>query len=329
MLPQLLWRNRFVGTTAFFGAWLGADNFLYPSFKGWMEGQATKDANAEAAKYGDTFSPEQAKMDELLLQEMGVDLSDRRAMDTYNTVVASQKDQPDGTLISAPIIGVRRAFGMSFIGDDVKADYAMQAHRTDLNRALLHKRYHQFQEAQQATAQWQQEQRALIEQDEQKILELYAQGFATVPQLKKEAHQIYQAYIKEFLSAQTEQDGLQASERFNRQIGKVISQAAEWDNALKTAESLISQAEMLYAAVPQLVTPALKGKVRQALRTYAMAASAAIATDNEAARKKAETQLSQTLDGIWAELDAAYKALVTPSTTSYGVGFDPDAATAN
>ncbi len=334
LAPQLLWRNRFAFTTAFFGAWMGADRVLYPPFKGWMEGQATKDANEEIAKYGDTFSPQEAKMDELLLQEMGVDLSDKRAMNTYNDVLAAQPDQPDGTLIAAPIVGARRVMGMSFIGDDVKTDYAHQAQRTDLNRALLRRNYSRFQTNQQATAQWKKEQRQTIEQDEQKILAMYAQGFAQLPRVKKELHAAYETYAKEFLAAQTQEQATQASERFNKNVEGLISQAAEWDSALKTAESLITQAKALYAAEPGLITRHVENYIRQALRTYAAQRCAALQAANpQAAADQAAQTLEETLNPLWIGLSVQYRALhpeeqpaQPQENVGYGVDFDPNAA---
>ncbi len=329
LAPQLLWRNRFGITTALFAAYAGADRLIYPPFKSWMEGQATKDANEEIAKYGDTFSPDQAKMDELLLQEMGVDLSDKRAMTAYNDVLAAQPDQVDGTLFSAPIIGARRAMGMPFIGDDVKADYEHQAVRTDLNRALLHRNYNRFKEGQQATAQWQQEQRAAIHEDEQKVLSLYAQGFAALPQVKQQLHKVYQNYAKEFLAAQTQEEATQASERFNAQIGGLITQAAEWDNALKTAESLIAQAKKEYADMPRLITPEVEKYIRQNLRTYAAERCAALQTANpQAAAQQADKKLEQALQVLWYGLSVQYQ-MEHPAPAEqggYGPHFDPNAA---
>ena len=334
LAPRLLWRNRFAATTAFFGAWMGGDRLLYPPFKSWMEGRATKDARQEIAQYGDTFSPQQAKRDELLLQEMGVDLSDQRAMTTYNDVLAAQPDQPDGTLLTAPIIGARRALGMSFLGDDVKVDYAQQAQRTDLNRALLHRNYNRFKEGQQATEKWQQEQRAAIEQDEQNVLAMYAQGFAVLPQVKDSLHRVYQMYAQEFLASKTQQEAQQAAERFNQRGGILITQAAEWDNALKTAEDLIVQAKELYAAEPGLITPQVENYIRQALRTYAAKRCDALQAANpQAVADKAAQDLETTLSPLWVRLSVQYRALHPEEQPAqpqegveYGVDFNPNAA---
>ena len=327
LAPQLLWRNRFATTTAFFGAWMGADHLLYPPFKGWMESQAMNDANKEIAKYGDTFSEQQAKMDELLMQEMGVDLSDKRAMSAYNDVLAAQPDQPDGTLIAAPIVGARRALGMSFVGDDVKADYAHQAQRTDLNRALLHKRYTQFKDGERATASWQKEQREAIAQDEQTVLSMYAQGFAAQPQLKTELHKVYESYAKEFLASKTQDEATKAGERFNQQTAGLITQAAEWDNALKTAESLIAQVKKEYAAMPGLISPEVEKYIRQSLRTYAQARCAALQAANvQAAAKQADKQLEETLNALWYGLALRYQLENPASTEGYGVDFNQNAA---
>ncbi len=319
LAPQLLWRNRFAATTAFFGAWMGADRLLYPPFKSWMEGQATQDAKAEIAKYGDTFSPQQAKMDELLLQEMGIDVSDQRTMSAYNDVLAAQPDQPDGTLIAAPIVGVRRAFGMSFIGDDVKADYAAQAQRTDLSRTLLHRNYNQFQQNQQATAKWKKEQQAAIDEDEQKILNMYAQGFAAAAQLKTALHATYQAYAKAFLNSKTQAEAEQASQQFNEKVGPLITQVATLEYELKesaqSAENIIAQVKSLYPS--ELVTPQVEKQIRQAWRTYALARYAAAQSANpQAQAEKAAQALSDTLAQLWAELG---------SRVEYGVGFDHNA----
>ncbi len=315
LAPQLLWRNRFGITTALFTGYAGADRLLYPPFKGWMEDQATKDANEEIAKYGDTFSPDQAKMDELLLQEMEVDLSDKRAMSAYNDVLAAQPDQVDGTLFSAPIIGARRAMGMPFIGDDVKADYEHQAVRTDLNRSLLRRNYIRFKEGQQATAKWQKEQRAAIKQDEQKVLAQYPQAFAFQPDLKRQLHEVYETYAKEFLASQTQDEATQASERFNKQVGLVLAQVNEYDYAAKQTEVLIMQAEAFY---PGLVTPAVKNRIRQALRTYAQTRCRALQSANPTAlAQKAADEVGQTLGNLWEELNARL---------GYGVDFDANAA---
>lgn len=332
LAPQLLWRNRFATTTAFFGAWMGADRLVYPFFKDWMIGQVTDDAKQEIAKYGDTFSPEQAKMDELLLQEMGVDLSDKRAMSAYNDVLAAQPDQPDGTLITAPIVGARRALGMSFIGDDVKEDYEHQALRTDLKRALLHRSYTQFKEGQKATAAWQEEQREAIEQDKQQVLEMYAQGFAALPQVKKDLQTVYDTYTKEFLAAQTQQEAEQASERFIQQTDLLVAQAAEWDSALKTAEDLISQVKEAYSNVPGLITPQVEKYIRQVLRTYAQERCAALQTNNPQAMDEANQKVQERLKEMWNTLNGSINPiLVAPAPAAaeqkgYGPNFDPHAA---
>lgn len=325
LAPQLLWRNRFAATTAFFGAWVGADHLLYDPFSNWMEGQATKDAQAEIAKYGDTFSPKQAKIDEVLLEEMGVDVSDKRAMDTYNSVLAAQTDQKDGTLMTAPIVVARRALGQTnvgealgvgidFIGANIKADYAAQAQRSDLNRALLHRNYNQFTKNKEEAAKWQKEQRAAIEQSEQEMLKIYAQVFAAAPNLKTTLHALYQTYAKEFLNATTDQEFARANERFNKQFESLLAQVSTWQGAMQGAEQGIMEAKVLFS---ELVTPSIEKQIRAAWHTYAQMRCSALRTNNTQAAEQANAQLRETLDGVYKQIYAGL---------GYGVDFDPNAA---
>ena len=125
---------------------------------------------------------------------------------------------------------------MPFIGEGLKEDYAYQASRVDLNRALLRQRYAQFQENKPAMEQWRQEQREMIEQDQQALLELYAPALEAAPQLKEEVNRIYKNYEDGFLNAPTDAVAMQASERFNQQMDKWQLKAQMWASAKVYAE---------------------------------------------------------------------------------------------
>ncbi|MBR2081672.1 MAG: hypothetical protein IJ876_01470 [Elusimicrobiaceae bacterium] len=323
LLPQMLWRNRFSISTGVLGAWYGADYVVSSPFLGWMQNEALKDANAEIAKYGDTFDPQRAKMDELLLQDLGVDLSDQRAMGTYEAVMQAQKPQNEGMLITAPIVSASRIAGRSFLDDATKVDYAYQAHRVDLNRALLTQRHNQFTENKKATAQWQQEQRALIESSEQQLLAMYAKGFAALPQVKKDLHRAYQTYAQEFLACATQEEATQAGERFNQNTETLILQAAIWDGALKEAESLIAQFKADYSAMPDIVSPAVQQRIRQAARTYATQRCEALQVTNQQAQAAQVAQAEQQFQGILYQI--AIELQFQYQNIGYGASFDPNA----
>ena len=315
LAPQLLWRNQFGIAVAGLGAWYGADYLAYPVLQSWMEKEATKDVQAEIDKYGDTFSPEQAKKDELLMEEMGIDRSDTRAMTTYNAVLAAQPQESAGALFSAPVVVTRRALGMPFIGEGLKEDYAYQASRVDLNRALLRQRYAQFQENKPAMEQWRQEQREMIEQDQQALLELYAPALEAAPQLKEEVNRIYKNYEDGFLNAPTDAVAMQASERFNQQMDKWQLKAQMWASAKVYAEQKIEEFKMMFHVQ---VTPEVEQTIYEAYYTYAQQYCEALeAQDSQAQINKASRKLNKTLEKLFNKLYGSIE---------YGVDFNPHAA---
>lgn len=341
LVPQLLWRNRFANTTAFFGAWIGADHLVYPPFRAWINDQAEKDYRKEMNKYGDTFSEHQAKMDELLLKEMGADMTDKREMTAYNDVLAAQPEEKEGTLVVAPILATRRALGMEFVDDASKAALENQARKTDLNRAILRRTHSIVEQNKQVEAQnkasMEQMHQALA-QDEQQLLAEYPLGFAAVPGATKKVHKAYEKYADQVLAARTDAQVETAKNKFNQALQPVLTQVTTYQDVLAEAEALIKEARQKYAQTPDYFTPKIEKQIRVLYKNYAqdlLKIDLSKPTDVQVQQSVA-AQLKR--DGAFQQLmiqmqrdhqtkhPEYYQAQPTSALPEYGAEFDPNAA---
>ena len=316
LVPQLVWRNRFVGTSAFFGAWMGLDHVAYPAYRHWLEGEANDDTQKELNKYGDTFSPQQAKMDELLMQQLGIDNSDKRAMTTYQEVMQAQEEQKDGTLISAPIVMTRRAMGMELVDDATRTSYANQAQRIDFNRARLKQMHTALQQTQEASKKERREAerkfKAELDDAYNQILAMYPYGFAAQPQAKKQLKQLFAQYTKDALAATTEQEQNQIDTRFLQQRDQILLPVDVWDAVLQGCEKTIQNTRVAYMQDADLVTPAVEKQIRAIYKEYAQEYMRILAIQNDAEQQQQGIQLllkrNQALGLVWADLQKKWVA---------------------
>ena len=348
LVPQLMWRNRFANTTAFFGAWIGADHLVYPPFRAWINDQAEKDYRKEMNKYGDTFSEHQAKMDELLLKDLGADMTDKREMTAYNDVLAAQPEEKDGTLIVAPILAARRALGMEFVDDASKAMLETQAAKTNMNRALLRKQYNQNKqiEAQnrqiearnkQIEAQNQaiiEQLRQQIAQEEQQFLAAYPLGFAAVPGASKKVRQAYAKYMDQLLAAQTDEQVQKAKNEINQALQTVYEEVV-YPNTLAEGENFITELRQVYEAIPGFLTPEVETQIRALYKNYAQELRQIDTTKPTASvnmyllQTKLNGEIQQVLDQMEKDFYAKHpeiKATQAQPLPEYGAEFDPNAA---
>ncbi len=327
LVPQLLWRNRFANTTAFFGAMIGADYLVYPLFRAWIDGQAEKDYRQEMNKYGDTFSEHQAKMDELLLKDLGVYMTDKHEMTALSAVQNAQPEEKDGALVVASILAARRALGMEFVDDASKAMLETRAARTNVNRALFRKQYNQKKQIEaQAVEQWRQN----LTQEEQQFLAAYPFGFAAVPDASKKVHQAYQKYMDQVLAAQTDEQVQKANNEINQALQAVYEEVV-YPNTLAEGENFIKA----YEAIPGFLTPEAETQIRALYKNHAQELRQ-IDTTKPAARAEMlllQGKLSMDLAGIQDQMEKdfyakhpEYQAPQTQTLPEYGAEFDPNAA---
>ena len=318
LLPQLVWRNRFVGTSAFFGAWMGADHLIYPAYNHWLTGQANQDVQAEINKYGDTFSEQQAKMDEQLMQELGLNTSDKRAMTTYQDVLQAQEEQKDGTLITAPIVFTRRAmngvpilegWGINFVDGNTQAAYEHQAHRVNLNRARLKQMRASLDQAQEATREREQEELAFVRSIQEAYNEqvaVYPRGFAALPKAKKQLSELYAQYTHDCLQARTEEERDKIDARFVEQRDKILLPVDVWDLVLQENEQIVAKAKETYAQDADLITPAMEKQIRAIYATYAQSLISNLSIQDETQRQQKNLQSmierNRSLGIVWADL---------------------------
>ena len=342
LVPQLMWRNRFASTTAFFGAWIGADNLVYPPFRAWINDQAEKDYRKEMDKYGDTFSEHQAKMDELLLKEIGADMTDKREMTAYNDVLAAQPEEKEGTLVVAPILATRRALGMEFVDDASKVMLENQARKTDLNRAILRRTHSIVEQNKKVEAQNKASIKQLrqdLAQAEQQLLAQYPLGFAAVPGATKKVNKAYETYADQVIAARTDAQVETAKNKFNQALQPVLTQVTTYQDVLAEAEALIKEARQKYAQTPDFFTPKVEKQIRVLYKNYAQDL---LKIDLS---KPTEVQVQQAMaaqlkrDGAFQQLmlqmqqdhqtkhPEYYQAQPTSALPQYGAEFDPNAAT--
>lgn len=348
MLPKLLWRNRIASTTAFFGAMIGADYLVYPPFKAWIDGQAEKDYRQEMNKYGDTFSEHQAKMDELLLKDLGAADMTAREVTALSAVQDAQPEEKDGTLVVASILAARRALGMEFVDDASKAMLETQAAKTNVNRALLRKQYNQKKQIeaqnrqiearnkqieaqnQAVIKQWRQN----LTQEEQQFLAAYPFGFAAVPGASKKVHQAYAKYMDQLLAAQTDEQVQKAKNEINQALQTVYKEVV-YPNTLAEGENFITKLRQAYEAIPGFLTPEAETQIRALYKNYAQELRQ-IDTTKPAARAEMlllQGELSMDLAGIQDQIEKdfyakhpEYQAPQTQTLPEYGAEFDPNAA---
>ena len=329
LVPQLLWRNRFASTTVSLGMLFGADYLGYFPFKSWMTDQAEKDYWQEMSKYGNTFSEKRAKLDELLLKDMGTDLSDNRQMDTWEQVQTAQPDEADGTLITAPIIMARRALGMEFIDDASKGALESQARKTNLNRAFLQRAHTIVEQNKQIEAQNKESEKQLrqaLAQDEQQILTDYRLGFAALPGTQQKLHDAYEQYAQEALAARTEEQVEEAKKHFNQTVQPLFNQVATYHDYLMEANKFIQQSREKYASVPGFFTAKHEKQIRDIYKAYAQEI---LAIDLKQSKEvqislgiRAQHNLNYAIQMLGIQMQEEYAA----KQPGYGSDFDPDAA---
>ncbi len=336
LVPQLLWRNRFASTTAFFGAWIGADNLVYPPFRAWINDQAEKDYRYEMNKYGDTFSERQAKMDELLLQEIGADMTDKREMTAYNDVLAAQPEEAEGTLVAAPILATRRALGMKFVDDASKAALENQARKTDLNRAILRRTHSIVEQNKKVEAQNEasiEQMRQALAQDEKQLLAEYPLGFAAVPGATKKVHKAYETYTAQVIAARTDAQVETAKNKFNQALQSVLTQVSTCQGVLAVGESYITELRQVYAQTPDFFTPKVEKQIRALYKNYAQdllkidTTKPTASADMYLLQTQMDEDIQQVLDQMESDFYAKHPEYQAPQTLpQYGAEFDPNAA---
>ena len=348
MLPKLLWRNRFASTTAFFGAMIGTDNLIYPPFKAWIDGQAEKDYRQEMNKYGDTFSEHQAKMDELLLKDLGAADMTAHEMTALSAVQNAQPEEKDGALVVASILAARRALGMEFIDDASKAMLETQAAKTNVNRAILRKQYNQKKqiEAQNRQIEARNKQieaqnqavikqlRQQLAQEEQQLLAAYPLGFAAVPGASKKIHQAYQKYMDQLLVAQTDEQVQNAKNEINQALQTVYEEVV-YPNTLAEGEIFITELRQVYEAIPGFLTPEVETQIRALYKNHAQELRQIDTTKPTASinmyllQTKLNGEIQQVLDQMERDFYAKHpeiKATQAQPLPEYGAEFDPNAA---
>ncbi len=340
ILPKWLWSNSLANTTAFFGAWIGADHLVYPPFRAWIDGQAEKDYRQEMNKYGNTFSEQQAKMDELLLKNLGVNSSNEHEMNTLYAVSAAQPDEEGGALVVAPIIAVRRALGMEFVDDASKAALESQAAKADLNRAILRRTHSIVEQNKQIEAQNKESKRQLrqaLAQDEQQLLAQYQLGFAAVSGAAKKVHKAYETYAAQVLAARTDDQVEEARNKFDQVLQPVFTQVTTYQGVLAEAESVIKAARKKYAQTPDYFTPKVEKQIRATYKEYAQNYLKIDITQPTANIEidMLQGKLNMDLQNIFNQMDSEFYAKhpeYRPQPTQeqelpqYGVDFDPNAA---
>ncbi len=279
MMPNLLWRTRFVNTTAFFAAWYGLDYGAYPVFNWWLTNEQQKDVNKELAKYGDAFDPNRAKADELLRLNMGDNVSNQRDMhNSYPDVTGNLREQRDGASLTAVIVGTGRALGMKFVDDATKAYLARTAHQSDFVHAQvrqMHIRMEQNKKINEANDKFFKEQRQEIGKAKQQMLTKYADGFAALPKAKEQLIRLYDNYANEFETAAfSEQDSKRLNQRFDKQLEAILTEVAVWDGALKQAKQDIAYFKKTYKDYPGVFTAREQKLVVSAYTDYVKSSAA-------------------------------------------------------
>ncbi|MDD6152724.1 MAG: hypothetical protein PUC11_02085 [Elusimicrobia bacterium] len=181
-------------TLRFFGAWKAGDILagiaIREPFNLWMLRQQEEAVNAEAAKHGDSLSPE--ALAEVNAQNSGTPQSQPGDVLTrvggtlkepfgwinaltfpsylWQSIAPSDMDKTDGSLILPPFMIGRAALAEAgvvsnpFITDAVKQQLAINAHRIDLARARIAKANNQLAEVTEANINAFAEQRATLQQ---------------------------------------------------------------------------------------------------------------------------------------------------------------------
>ncbi|MBP3513028.1 MAG: hypothetical protein J6J74_00820 [Elusimicrobiaceae bacterium] len=181
-------------TLRFFGLWKAGDVLtgitIREPFNLWMLRQQEEAVNAEAAKHGDSLSPE--ALAEVNAQNSGAPESQPGDVLTrvggtlkepfgwmnaltlpsylWQSIAPSDMDKTDGSLILPPLMFTRSAMAdmgaasNPFITDAVKQQLAINAHRIDLARARIAKANNQLAEAAEANINAFAEQRATLQQ---------------------------------------------------------------------------------------------------------------------------------------------------------------------
>lgn len=326
MVPKLLWRNRLLNTTAILLAWKGSDEAVYPLFKSWLETEQNKDLHKEFAKYGDAFDPASAKRTEQLLQDLGVDMTDKRAMQAYDKTTQAAPESGEGTLMSAPIIVTLRFLGMELLNPAIKTNIAHQAQQTIIRRANAER-----------MARIVKQQEAAFKRDMQQqydqIMQEFKIGLAQKPALKKQLARLFQNYIAKRLQVADEKEALSLDTRFVKQCDRILEETVSLqqayyaqlmqdqinqqvedelqrrqaianyllDQAAQQAQSAIANFHEV-AQDTSIITPAVEQQIRNAYATAAHKLIKTLQLSEEEQEQKIvqiNQELDQTLDNIW------------------------------
>ncbi len=319
LAPRLFWRNRFVGTTLFFLTWKGGDELTYPLFKYWLETEQTKDLNAEMAKYGDVFDPKSNKRTEILSQELGLDVTDKRSMQAYAKVSESAPQSGEGTLLNAPFIVAERYIGrMEFLNPAIKTQLAHQAQQITLSRVGLERSKELVDQQEAAVKAARQKDEAAfaraMQQQHDQLLEDFKGVFVQNPALKKQFDQLYQDYISQLPKLQKEEQIQELDSRFVQQRDAILKQANEQivqqNNSLILSSTAAQAQQMIQYFKENLgmpvVTPAVEQQIRNAYAAYAHKLIKTASISDQQKQKQRLTQLDeelkQELSAIWNKL---------------------------
>ena len=302
LFPNMVSRSRLFGTAAFFGLLSGADYMAYPLMRGWLEIEAGKDMQAEMNKYGDTFSPQQNKMDERLLEELGANGGNEAYQSAYNAVLEHAPQPTEGTLFTAPIVLTRRALGwMPLVNDAGKVRIAHEAYRKDFNRDRL-KQLSAANQVQQAygenagvetvgeqAANEDEEVRAFkqnVQREKEAVLADHAQGFAAFPNARKQVEKLYAQYIEEMLAAQTEQEVDNINEKYQKLMQEAFLSVNAWEEKMQECQDELETLKWIYSQDPEFITPQIEKEIRALYENYARQYVSITAKDEETYTRK-------------------------------------------
>ena len=198
---------RFQANFIFFGAWWLADEALHPFAKLYIEKEAKKDVDNALALYNDTFSPEKLAEDkeyyDELMQQAGIS-EQEEAPSTFTAVSGAKKEKADGTLITFPILALRRNLpsglgDLPMVPDADKASLYQNAAQLKQNRAFrLGQQSRKQKIAEQETELREQFKKSALEEMQvyQEYLEQYAAAYAG-ENSKKEITALFEKYKKQ------------------------------------------------------------------------------------------------------------------------------------
>lgn len=286
LLPQWVLRSRTLWSTVGLGGFVGLDHLVSVPFQGWVTKEAQKDIKAELAQYGDTFSPQQAKENEEILKELGVDTSDKRAMRIYQDMLSARPQQNSGALLVGPIVVARRelgkipllsGIGINFIDEATKANFAHQAQKVTLSRMILQRKKAAQDEYKQRVLEQNEQNKkdfeAALQEDEKTLLAQNAPALNLVPDSREKIHQVYQNYLQQYNPTASLQEQKAIAQQFLADIEAILNPGWEKFVARQRQflhENLMQEEQYIKQTYKDVFAqkPELDKKIHQMFVTY-------------------------------------------------------------